>query len=116
MERIIGVKTGTKADMARASMPIKTPYQQDCIDETVNTTHYLGFLHDAGLLKFHTPGLPVHRGYFINGWPHNTASIVDLADQQQYVVDSYYTANGEPPYIMKREVWLGGWRPADARS
>lgn len=111
MERIIGAKTGAKADIGQASMTHKTPYQMDCIDETTNTTHYLQFLQEDGLLKFYKLGNPVHRGYFINGWPHNTATIRELSNNDQYVVDSYYRDNGVKPDIMPADEWLGGWRP-----
>lgn len=111
MERIIGEKTGAKADLGGASMSNKTPYQLDCIDETTNTAHYLGFLDEAGLTKFHERDNPIHRGFFINGWPHNTATIRDRKTGEQFVVDSYYTDNGKEPYILPRNVWTSGWKP-----
>jgi hypothetical protein len=68
-------------------------------------------MEEAGLLKFHKLGNPIHRGYFINGWPHNTATIRELESNDQYAVDSYYRDNGVKPDIMPADVWLGGWRP-----
>jgi hypothetical protein len=111
MERIIGVKTGASADVGQATMTNKTPHQLDCIDETTNTTHYLSFLEDDGLLKFHRLGNPVHRGYFINGWPHNTATVRELETNAQYVIDSYYRDNGVKPDILPVKTWLSGWKP-----
>lgn len=116
MERIIGKKTGADADLAEANMTTKTPYQLDCIDETTNTTHYLLFLQDAGLLKFHKEGNPIHRGYFINGWPHNTATIKELSNNQQWAVDSYFSAAGEEPFIVRRDSWLSYWHPGDPQE
>lgn len=113
MERIIGPKTGADADIAESSMTSKTPYQLDCIDETTNTTHYLQFLEEEGLLKFYKPGLPIHRGYFINGWPHNTATIRDRATNAQYAVDSYFHESGVKADIMPRDIWLDYWHPGD---
>ena len=117
MERIIGSKTGTSEDLRMAVTFKENLNQLDCIDETVNTTHYLQMLQDAGLLKFHEPALPTHRGYFIDGrWPHNTAVIRQKEGNVLYVVDSFYRANGEEPYILLRKDWLAGWRPAGANQ
>ena len=115
MERISGKKTGTDEDLGAAGSIKESNKQLDCIDETVNTTMYLGFLRDAGLLKFHEPALPVHRGYFIDGrWPHNTAVIKETESGVMYVVDSFYRPNGEEPYIVLRDDWINGWKPAGA--
>lgn len=115
MERQIGAKTGTSVDLPMAGTIKENINQLDCIDETVNTTHYIRFLQDAGLLKFHEITEPTHRGYIIDGrWPHNTAVIREVATGNLYVVDTFYRGNGEEPYILPRDQWLAGWKPAGA--
>lgn len=117
MEKIIGAKTGTSHDLPEARGRKEDPRQMDCLDETVNTSRYLEFLAQDGLLKFHTVGLPVHRGYIVDGaWPHNTAVIEETATRKQYVVDSFYRANGEEPYILPARDWLAGWKPHGAKQ
>lgn len=117
MEGIIGAKTGTSHDLPEARGRKEDPAQMDCLDETVNTSRYLEFLAEDGLLKFHRVGLPVHRGYMIDGaWPHNTATIIEDKTAQQFVVDSFYRANGEEPYIVTAKDWLLGWKPKGAKQ
>jgi hypothetical protein len=117
MEKIVGAKTGTSHDLPEARGKKEDPAQMDCIDETMNTSRYLSFMQNEGLLKFHTVGNPVHRGYFVDGaWPHNTAVIVERESGMQYAVDSFYRANGEEPYIMPATNWLLGWKPPGAKQ
>ncbi|MFA5592883.1 MAG: hypothetical protein WC989_06190 [Micavibrio sp.] len=112
MEEFAGVKTGTAQDRAEADRVRTGPYQQDCIDETVNTNNYLTFLQEGGLLRFHEPAEPAHRGYFLDGaWPHNTAVVREKEGGALWAVDSYYRGNGEEPYIVPRADWLAGWKP-----
>ncbi len=115
MEIYTGKKTGTDIDMEAAVSRKSDNYQLDCIDETVNTTQYLKMLQVEKLLKFHETDLPTHRGYLIDGkWPHNTAVIREVKTGKQFVVDSFYRANGGEPYIVTRADWLAGWRPPGA--
>lgn len=117
MERYSGAKTGTDDDDAEATGSKRNKMQLDCIDETINTTHYVGFLQKAGALKFHEVADPTHRGYLIDGkWPHNTAVVRDTSTGELFVVDSFYKKNGEEPYIMPRETWLDGWKPAGSKQ
>lgn len=117
MEGFSGAKTGTSADLPMAVSFKENNYQLDCIDETVNTTHYIEFLQGAGLLKFHEITEPTHRGYFIDGrWPHNTAVVREKDSGMLFVVDSFYRANGEEPYILPRQDWLAGWKPPGANQ
>lgn len=115
MERFSGAKTGTDIDDAEA-VGLKTgPKQMDCIDETVNTTHYIGFLQKEGWLAFHAGTEPTHRGYIVDGtWPHNTAVIREIETGALWAVDSFYRKNGEEPYIVPRAAWLAGWKPPGA--
>lgn len=115
MERYSGARTGTDDDDAEATGSKRNNLQLDCIDETINTTHYIGFLKEA--LKFHEVAEPTHRGYLIDGvWPHNTAVMLDTASGELFVVDSFYRKNGEEPYIMPRAAWLAGWKPPGSRQ
>jgi len=115
MERVIGPKTGTEHDEGQATAIKKDAGQMDCLDETVDTSRYLSFLYQDGLLKFYKPADPVHRGYIIDGrWPHNTATIADVKTGERFVVDSFYRPNGQEPYIVPADQWLSGWRPPGA--
>ncbi|PZO88917.1 MAG: hypothetical protein DI626_00515 [Micavibrio aeruginosavorus] len=117
MERYSGIKTGTDEDNGEAVGFKTSDKQMDCIDETVNTTQYVGLLQNAGFLKFHEKTEPTHRGYIINGtWPHNTAVIREKENGALWAVDSFYRANGEEPYIVPRADWLNGWKPAGAKQ
>jgi hypothetical protein len=117
MEGYTGKKTGTSEDLPMAGAFKESDLQLDCIDETVNTTQYLGMLHKAGLLKFHEPAEPTHRGYLFDGrWPHNTAVMREKASGMLWSVDSFYRGNGQQPYIVPRTDWLAGWRPAGANQ
>ncbi len=115
MEQYSGAKTGTDDDDEAAVGIKRNNKQLDCIDETVNTTHYLRFLKDAGFLTFHEPTEPTHRGYLLDGkWPHNTAVMRETGNGFLWAVDSFYRANGEEPYIVPRADWLAGWKPLGA--
>jgi len=115
MEQYSGAKTGTDDDDKEAVGIKRNNKQLDCIDETVNTTMYVGFLQDAKLIKFHEITEPTHRGYLIDGtWPHNTAVIKEIDGGKLWALDSFYRKNGEEPYIVPRAEWLAGWRPPGA--
>ena len=117
MEQYTGKRTGTSEDLPMAGAFKESTLQLDCIDETVNTTQYLTLLQDAGLLKFHEVAEPTHRGYLIDGkWPHNTAVMREKVSGVLWVVDSFYRANGEEPYIVPRDAWLAGWKPPGANQ
>lgn len=112
IEKEAGKQTGTDTDRAKALRVRDDYFQLDCIDETINTALYLKFLQEDGLLKHHRYERSVHRGYWINGkWPHNAVLITNNKTGEQYVVDSYYKANGKPPYIVPMQEWIDGWTP-----
>ncbi len=112
IELIVGPKTGTAGDEPGAAIiNFSRRGQMDCIDESFNTTTYLRLLEKNGFLRFHQVGEPLRRGYFLDRWPHNTATIIDRADDQRYVVDSWFHGNGVPPEIVPAEEWLKGWHP-----
>ena len=113
-EQIVGARTGTWRDKGTDAIEfLSDGYQLDCLDETFNTTSYLMMMRTAGLIRFHTIRYPSSRGiisYF--GVPHHSATILDNSDAQRYVVDSWFFDNGQPPVIMKVEIWEKGWSPS----
>ena len=112
MERLVGLKTGTEADAPGAAIiNFIRQGQMDCIDEAFNTTLYLRMMADAGLLRRHDVGEPARRGYVVDGWPHNTATVHERDTGRGWAVDSWFHGNGVPPEIVPLEDWLDGWKP-----
>jgi hypothetical protein len=120
MERLVGAKAGTEKDEPGLNSSVfrwDTDGQLDCIDETYNTTTYLKLFESRNLLRWHVPGPPAGRGNFVDGWPHNTATLVEAGSGARYTVDSWFGAHGEQPHIVPLQVWLDGWSPtAPART
>jgi hypothetical protein len=88
--------------------------QMDCIDEAINTTHYIEFLEEAGFLKHHDPAPPLHRGFFVDGqWPHNSGAVRETESGEVYAIDSYYFDSGKPAVAVPIDTWLDEWRPAN---
>ena len=115
-ELVLGERAGVAEDLSRAALISgNTKGQQDCIDEAVNTTVYLTFLERAGLLQYHSVGKPQRRGYFVDGWPHNTAILVEHGTRTAYVVDSWFHGNGVLPEVVPLELWMSGWKPEDRK-
>lgn len=87
--------------------------QQDCVDESTNTTVYLTLLAQKGLLKFHTVEPPTARFPLIHAgrWPHQTAVISQNDTSEFFVVDSWFHNNGVPPEIVPLKQWKEGWKP-----
>lgn len=117
MERFIGPKTGTAGDQARSAVfTFDARGQMDCLDESTNTTRYLRLFAAHGLLRFHAIGAIAYRGRLVDGiGPHNAATLRDIATGQEFAVDSWFHANGQPAEIAPLDDWRRGWRPtADA--
>ncbi|MBL4756131.1 MAG: hypothetical protein JKY32_00380 [Rhizobiales bacterium] len=80
--------------------------QLDCIDEAANTTGYLMFLREQGLLKYHTIGHPIAKGFLLDGrYPHVTAVVIEKDNGGQYAIDSWIFSNGDEPLVMLLEDW-----------
>jgi hypothetical protein len=109
LELYSGQQSTTYLDQAENSLSAGREGQLDCIDEATNTTVYLRMLANAGLLKFHRQASRTSRSSMII--PHNTATIIETQSNQHYAVDSWFEANGEPPYIVPLKVWKKGWKP-----
>ncbi len=117
IEKLVGPKAGTDVDRAGATiMTTNKRGQLDCIDEAYNTTTYLRLMGADNLIKFHEIGEPARRGYIINRWPHNTATVVEYETRASYVVDSWFGANGMLPDVVTLELWMDGWSPTDSVS
>ena len=112
-EKIIGHKTGTAEDVAGTYEQLGD-LQQDCVDESVNTTIYLELLRQRGLLKHHDVSNIAARIPFLGGGGgfHQTAVIVERATGTRYAVDSWFHDNGHDAEIVLLDDWLYGWRPS----
>ena len=110
LEKMVGKLTGTSRDLAENAGGGENG-QMDCIDESTNSTIYLLMLKQDGLLKYHNVEDRVTRGFFITGWPHTTAVISEISSGKRFAVDSWFLANGEPPFIVPLREWQDGWRP-----
>jgi len=111
-ENIIGKKTGTSVDIGGTYVRFGN-MQQDCIDESTNTTTYLILLNQMGLLEFHDVNALTSRAPIISGrlGPHRTAVIVEKETEIKYAVDSWFYDNGAEPEIIELDTWRWGWHP-----
>jgi hypothetical protein len=116
IEFIVGDLAGTSEEKGGDLAGLGLPGQQDCIDESVNTSLYLTLLENIGLMRFHTVEDRVTRGYFIFGYPHTTAVIRETKSGQEYVVDSWFFDNGKPPVIIPLDTWKDGWEPPETTA
>lgn len=112
MERFVGDATGTWRDKG-GTFNFGTGGQMDCIDESINTSLYLTMFYKYGMLRHHLVHDRATRGWFIFGWPHTTAVILEQARNALWAVDSWFLDNGEPPFILPLDVWKRGWKPND---
>lgn len=110
IERRVGTVIGTASD--RAGMDFAAsgdPTQQDCVDESTNTTSYLLVLQMNGLLRHHTVARPFAKDQLwrgVSGWTHWTAVLEETSGhRQRWAVDSWIYENGENPAIVEVEHW-----------
>jgi len=80
----------------------------DCIDHAFNTTAFLKLLEARGLLRFHSVGLMVKRGFFAEHW---AGLITEHASGARYTVDTWFYEFGMPAVVMSLPDWQGGLRP-----
>lgn len=103
MEQFSGDISGTRLDKAGNYPGKDLAYQMDCIDESTNTFQYLTALEQMGWLKWHRVEPKARRiVWFFSHW---SAVISELDTQENFVVDSWYRDNGEPPYIQRLQDW-----------
>ena len=105
MERIAGDQTPTHYDVGKNRFPEVSLGQMDCRDESYNTTTYLRLFQERGLLRWHEVLVPAFRAPHVID-THNAAQIRDRSTSVQYVVDSWFLDNGQPPYIQETHAWL----------
>lgn len=113
-EQIVGKKAATYTDKAGTFQHMMAEgLQQDCVDESINTTVYLQLLEQKGLLRFHKPTMPMVRLPLIDSgtWPHQTATMREISTGTDFAVDSWFHDNGHPAEIVTLRAWKEGWRP-----
>lgn len=103
MESFAGAITGSSQDRAGNYNNVDLPFQQDCIDESTNTTQYLLALQRRGWLKWHQVAPRQQRIRWL--FTHWTAVISQNNNGELFAVDSWYRDNGEPPYIQSLDDW-----------
>jgi hypothetical protein len=110
LETFAGQATGTWKDKG-GTFNFRSDGQMDCVDESINTTLYLTMFQRYNLLHHHRVADRAVRGWFIFGWPHETAVIREIGSKALWAVDSWFLDNGQPPYVLPLEVWKAGWTP-----
>lgn len=107
---VIGVRDKPRMEFGRA----RIRGQMDCIDESINTDHFLKFLQARGWLRHHRVARRTSRGFFLDGrYPHWTAVVKD-EHGVLWVVDSWYEPGGGLPDVKRLSDWkrrgVGGER------
>ena len=111
LEAMLSPRQGTENDRPETPFFIPTKGQLDCIDEAHNTTVFLHLLTQEGLIKFHTVEIPAQRGFFIGGWPHSTAVLLDTKTNEGWAIDSWFHVQGTKAEVVPLDVWKSGWKP-----
>lgn len=104
-ESVIGTMTGTLADWPGTYLKLGDD-QQDCADESVNTTLYSLMLEQHGLLRFHKVGRP--GGRFP---PHLTGVLIETATGIPYALDTWFHYSGVRAEVLPLDEWKYGWHP-----
>jgi hypothetical protein len=111
-DKRIAPAAGTKNHQARAGIDFTfsdTSGQFDCIDASRNMTRFLTLLARLELLKHHSVGEPVARGYLIDlRMPHATAVLVEKKSGTEWSVDAWVRSYGQAPEIMPLSRWRAG--------
>lgn len=115
IETLVGEKNGTATDSAKNQRKGSQGPQLDCIAEAANTTVALLLLQQDGLIRYHRVGHPQHRGFARLQYPHNTAAIIEIANNAHYAIDSWFFANGEQPICVNVATWKAGYRPQNEK-
>ncbi len=112
MEREIGARTGTSKDVGGTYKRLGH-MQQDCVDESTNTTTYLILADQLGVLKFHDVLALTSRPPILSGrlGPHRTAVIQNKNTGEKFAVDSWFHDNGVTPEVVPLDQWRWGWHP-----
>ena len=84
------------------------PTQMDCVDVATNLSSYLLVLEHNKLLRHHQVGSVMVKEDFrrgLSGWTHYAAILKEQRSAQQYAVDGWLMASGQPPEIVETEKW-----------
>lgn len=111
LETFAGQQSLVYLDHAKNNHTYGEKGQQDCVDESTNSTVYLLLLKNDDLLKFHDVYQPVFRTIFMMVGQHYAAAIREMQTDEIYVVDSWFEANGQPAHIIPHTDWLLGASP-----
>lgn len=107
-ETFVGSRNGSWADLPRNLHPEEGGEgQMDCVSESANTKTYLDRLAQAGFLTHHRVKGLVYS--YVLLLQHVAVEIVEIADGERWVVDSWEGANGEPPAIEPYGDWRMGF-------
>jgi len=109
-ENMAGKQTGTWRDRPGNEGDPADAGQLDCVAESRNSDRYLRLLEAQGLLRWHQVMERRSRHPWLFDF-HWTAVIRERGSDQYFAVDSWYLANGDPPYVQPLEAWLRGVSP-----
>ena len=105
MERIVATMAPTGEDRGRNEGAGDSYHgQQDCIDESTNTTRYLRLFQREGLLRHHAVLERVRRAPLLVN-QHWAAQIEERHSGRRFAVDSWLEDNGEPARVQALEAW-----------
>jgi hypothetical protein len=79
--------------------------EMDCIDEGTNSQSLLRYLDARGLLRHHTAGPTVSRGFILDGQFPHVGAVLQEEGGAKWVVDSWPVEVGAAPAIMPIERW-----------
>lgn len=119
MELLIAPKTGHGGDLAGTASGFSQRGQLDCYSEAANTSNFLWVLHNAGLLRHHTPADPIMRGMAAGkSWrpTHATATMAENLSGELYAMDSWFFDNGHSAVYVDAATWGGAWAPSGGAS
>lgn len=104
MEVLVGRKTPTHLDAAMDDLlPSDSPGQEDCIDESLNTTTYLHLMENYHLFRFHKVLKRAYRKAILD--QHWAGQIEELDNGERFVVDSWFGPNGTLPFVQPTKIW-----------
>lgn len=103
LEVIVGRYTPIHLDRGQDDLSKGGQGQMDCIDEEKNVTAFLTLFQNQGLIRFHRVVEPAYRR---TAWDqHWAGQIEEIQSGERWVVDSWFQAYGNNPYIQKSEQW-----------
>ena len=110
MGMIAGAQTPVFNDKAGNDNEDGVNGRMDCIDHSRTTSAYLRFIDARGWLRFHRVLEPIRRAPLLLN-DHWSARIEEIANGEQFAVDSWFFDNGEPAVIFPLQQWLKGADP-----